>query len=96
MEKELARFTVRIFSTENGSWQGEILSENQSFRFQSELQLLRWVHATYPELIQDALYESGITPSDISSIELNYLHACQIGNAHIIDIHLRHRQKFLR
>ena len=36
-------------------------------------------NATYPELVQDALYESGITPSDISSIELNYLHACQIG-----------------
>ena len=51
MEKELARFTVRIFSTENDSWQGEILSEDQSFRFQSELQLLRWVHTTYPELI---------------------------------------------
>ena len=54
MEKELARFTVRILSTEHGSLQGEIQSGEQAFRFQSELQLLRWVHTNYPELIPKA------------------------------------------
>lgn len=50
MEKELACFTIRILSAENGSWQGECLTGDKTFRFQSELQLLRWIHATYPEL----------------------------------------------
>ena len=59
MEKELAKFTVRILSADNGSWQGEILSEDQSFRFQSELQLLRWVHMNYPELLPQAGWKSG-------------------------------------
>jgi acyl-ACP thioesterase len=36
-------------------------------------------NATYPELIQDALHGFGATPSDIKTIELNYLHACQVG-----------------
>ncbi len=50
MEKELACFTIRILSAENGSWQGECLTGDKTFRFQSELQLLRWIHAAYPEL----------------------------------------------
>ena len=50
METQIAKFTVRIVSVDNGSWQGEILSDDKSFWFQSELQLLRWVHANYPEL----------------------------------------------
>ncbi len=36
-------------------------------------------NATYPELVQDALHSYGMSASDISCIELNYLHACQIG-----------------
>ncbi|MBO5644433.1 MAG: hypothetical protein J6S90_04230, partial [Lentisphaeria bacterium] len=36
-------------------------------------------NATYPELVQDALYGFGKTPADINTIELNYLHACQVG-----------------
>ena len=47
MEKELACFTIRILSAENGSWQGECLTGDKTFRFQSELQLLRWIHAAY-------------------------------------------------
>ena len=62
MEKELARFTVRIFSTENGSWQGEVLAGDKSFRFQSELQLLRWVRANYPELTPNVSWKTEGNP----------------------------------
>jgi len=59
MEKELARFTVRILSAENASWQGEILSGDSSFAFQSELQLLNWLWKTYPQLIPGEAWETG-------------------------------------
>ena len=36
-------------------------------------------NATYPELIQNALHDFGLTPSELGSVELNYLHPCQIG-----------------
>ena len=62
MEKELARFVVRILSAENGSWQGEISAGDQTFRFQSELQLLRWVHANYPELIPQVSWKAAEPP----------------------------------
>lgn len=58
MEKELATFTIRIVSADNGSWQGEVFSEDKSFRFQSELQLLRWVRSNYPELTPQTSWDS--------------------------------------
>ena len=40
--KEIAQFTVRILSTEDATWQGEVVAEDTTFRFQSEMQLLKW------------------------------------------------------
>ena len=41
-QKELAGFTVRIFSAGNATWQGEVESGGETFAFQSEMQLLKW------------------------------------------------------
>ena len=49
-KKEIAVFTVRIESVENNTWQGTVNTEDAVFRFQSEMQLLRWLLKKYPDL----------------------------------------------
>ena len=41
--KKLAEFTVRILSADNSTWQGEVESGGETFAFQSEMQLLKWL-----------------------------------------------------
>ena len=36
-EKEVAQFTVWILSTQDATWQGEVVAEDTTFRFQSEM-----------------------------------------------------------
>ena len=50
-QKELASFTVRIFSADNATWQGEVVSNNEVFLFQSEMQLLKWLCKKHPQLM---------------------------------------------
>ena len=49
--KKLAEFTVRILSADNSTWQGEVESGGETFAFQSELQLLKWLCKKYPQLM---------------------------------------------
>ena len=57
MEKrELARFTIRVLSTDNGSWQGEVYAEGETFAFQSELQLLKWLYKRFPQIEPEAVW----------------------------------------
>ena len=49
--KELANFTVRVLSAENSTWQGEVESGGETFAFQSEMQLLKWLCEKYPQLM---------------------------------------------
>lgn len=52
MEKqEIARFTVCVTSTEDGTWQGKVEADGKQFWFQSEMQLLNWLLAQYPALL---------------------------------------------
>ncbi len=51
--KELAEFTVRILSADNATWQGEVESDGETFAFQSEMQLLKWLCKKYPQLMPD-------------------------------------------
>ena len=41
--KELARFTVRVLSADNATWQGEVESGGEVFAFESEMRLLKWL-----------------------------------------------------
>jgi len=43
-----AEFTVHIFSTEHATWQGEAETCGSKIRFESELQLLRWMNEQLP------------------------------------------------
>ena len=49
--KELAEFTVRILSADNATWQGEVESGGETFAFQSEMQLLKWLCKKHPQLM---------------------------------------------
>ena len=51
--KELARFTVRVLSDDNATWQGEVESGGETFAFQSEMQLLKWLCKKHPQLLPD-------------------------------------------
>ena len=53
-QKEIAQFTIRILSTEDATWQGEVVAEDTTFRFQSEMQLLKWLWKRFPALEPDA------------------------------------------
>ena len=55
-KKELARFTVRVLSANNGSWQGEVYAEGETFAFQSELQLLKRLYEKFPQIEPDAAW----------------------------------------
>lgn len=50
-QKPVAQFTVCIESTEYFTWQGVVEAEGSAFRFQSEVQLLRWLAERYPALL---------------------------------------------
>ena len=50
-QKELATFTVQIFSADNATWQGEVESDGEVFAFQSEMQLLKWLCEKHPQLM---------------------------------------------
>lgn len=50
-QKEMAEFTVRIFSAEHATWQGEAESGGETARFESEMELLNWVLKKWPELV---------------------------------------------
>lgn len=52
-QKELANFTVRIFSADNATWQGEIASDGEVFVFQSEMQMLKWLCEKHSQLMPD-------------------------------------------
>ena len=45
------RFTVEISSVENATWQGYVNSGDETYKFISEIQLLKWLVEKYPELI---------------------------------------------
>ena len=51
--KELARFTVRVLSADNATWQGEVESGGEMFAFESEMQLLKWLCKKHPQLMPD-------------------------------------------
>ena len=51
--KELARFTVRVLSADNATWQGEVESGGEVFTFESEMQLLKWLCQKHPQLMPD-------------------------------------------
>lgn len=51
--QEIARFTVQISSVKDATWQGSVTTEDASFHFQSELQLLKWLFEKYPRLLPD-------------------------------------------
>ena len=51
--KELARFTVRVLSAENATWQGEVESGGEVFAFESEMQLLKWLCKKHPQLMPE-------------------------------------------
>ena len=51
--KELARFTVRVLSARNSTWQGEVASDGEVFAFESEMQLLKWLCKKHPQLMPD-------------------------------------------
>lgn len=51
--KELAEFTVRILSADNATWQGEVESGGETFAFQSEMQLLKWLCKKHPQLMPE-------------------------------------------
>ena len=51
--KELARFTVRVLSADNATWQGEVESGGEMFAFESEMQLLKWLCQKHPQLMPD-------------------------------------------
>ena len=51
--QEIARFTVQITSVKDSTWQGIVVTEDASFHFQSEMQLLKWLFEKYPTLLPD-------------------------------------------
>ena len=51
--KALAEFTVRITSTNNATWQGEVTSCGETFVFESEMQLLKWLCKKHPHLVPE-------------------------------------------
>ena len=73
--KAMAEFTVRIFSTEHASWQGEVESGGEGFHFESEIELLDWLWKKWPELVPRSadgaisLRETGSTGSNGQEIE---------------------------
>lgn len=52
-QNELAEFTVRILSANNATWQGEVESDGETFAFESEMQLLKWLCKKYPQLMPE-------------------------------------------
>ena len=48
---EAVSFTVQITSVKNATWQGSITSDGESYSFESEIQLLKWLIQKYPELL---------------------------------------------
>ena len=57
-QKELANFTVRIFSADNATWQGEVESDGEVFAFQSEMQMLKWLCEKHSQLMPDIKRET--------------------------------------
>ena len=49
-QKELANFTVRIFSADNAAWQDKVASDGEVFAFQREMQLCKKHPQLMPEL----------------------------------------------
>jgi len=49
----LAQFTVCISSVKDATWQGTVISQGDTYEFQSEMQLLKWLWETYPSLKPD-------------------------------------------
>ena len=52
-KEEYVEFTVRVLSSDNATWQGEVESDGETFSFQSEMQLLKWLCKKYPQLMPD-------------------------------------------
>lgn len=53
--KEIAPvcFTIQITSVEHATWQGNIISGDETFPFQSELQMLKQLRQIHPELFPE-------------------------------------------
>lgn len=59
MEKtELAKFTVRVLSVDNATWQGEVASDGEVFTFESEMQLLKWLCKKHSQLMPEIKLEN--------------------------------------
>jgi len=52
-KKEIAAFTVRVLSAKNSTWQGEVTAGNETYLFQSEIDLVKWLVTKYPALIPE-------------------------------------------
>ena len=63
--QEIARFTVQISSVKDATWQGSVTTEDASFHFQSELQLLKWLFEKYPRLLPDVKQHDVTQPGPI-------------------------------
>ena len=48
---ELAKFSIRILAADNGTWQGLVETDQASYYFKSEMQLLKWLCSQYPALM---------------------------------------------
>lgn len=46
-------FTIQITSVEHATWQGTIISGDETFPFQSELQMLKQLRQIHPELFPE-------------------------------------------
>lgn len=56
-KKEVAAFQVRILSTKNATWQGVVEADGDTYAFQSEMQLVKWLLQKYPRLFPDGGFE---------------------------------------
>lgn len=65
MKKQgLATFQVHIESIENNTWQGEVSFGDETFHFQSEIQLLRWMCEKCPAIAPEM---NGFSASELKN-----------------------------
>lgn len=52
-EQSIAQFTVCVTGVERGTWRGRVTVGEDSFRFESEIELLRGLLERYPALLTE-------------------------------------------
>lgn len=52
-EQSIAQFTVCVTGAERGTWQGRVTVGEDSFRFESEMELLNQLLEWYPALLPE-------------------------------------------